>query len=126
MASILKFLQVRFRSATKGLKRMLAHHIHILGVFLRVLHHMTYIRNLQRHLEHLKNASTANGQTKSYVIRELASGRDYTFRVQPIKKVGDTLCYILTFDYFHSVIIYNSRKFSIYNISICSANCSPR
>ena len=39
----------------------------------------------------VKIASTANGQTKSYVIRELASGRDYTFRVQPIKKVGDKI-----------------------------------
>lgn len=39
----------------------------------------------------VKIASTANGQTKSCVIRELASGRDYTFRVQPIKKVGDKI-----------------------------------
>lgn len=33
----------------------------------------------------VKIASTADGKTKSYVIRGLASGTEYTFRVQPIK-----------------------------------------
>lgn len=37
----------------------------------------------------VKIGNTTNGKIKAYVIRELASGRDYTFRVQPIKKVGD-------------------------------------